>query len=430
MWFAMINSVADCANKALTNESALGGNLAAQIDIQRDKAVFTRWLNYIVVAARASGRHVHLASNEELPRLIPVLCEFFTREELIDLVGEQLTGAMLEMHRAEMLQNLLLESELQRVLRAFNEAAIPLMLFKGPVLAYTAYPNPRMRTYHDLDILIHPADVARARDLLAQMGYSYYEEYRADAADEQRTGYHYSLQPSGMPFACIIELHTAPHTSEIGTLSDLEALWGNARSMIILGQPAVTMNPADHLLFLCWHYRFHGFTRLLWLYDLVMMLRFYGDTLDWDYLMRVARDQHLATTLYYCLCWCRDLFAVAIPESVLARLRPPLVSRLVVERVALPDVARGLSVASYQEHRVIARRAMVDSHRDLLKAGLRMLFPSPVALQKRYMDHSRLPLRLFFLFYFIHPWTTLAKGYRNVFRHSGAGNKERSVGKI
>lgn len=426
----MKNSVAECANTIVMNESALGGNLTARIDIQHDKAVFTRWLNSIAMDARVGGRRVHLASNEELPRLIPVLYEFFTREELIDLVGKQLTGAILEMHRAEMLQNLLLESELQRVLRAFNEAAIPLMLFKGPVLAYTAYPNPHMRTYHDLDFLIHPADVERAGDLLAQMGYSFYEEYRADAADEQRTAYHYSLQPSGMPFACIIELHTAPHASEIGTLSDLGALWENARSMIILGQPVVTMNPADHLLFLCWHYRFHGFTRLLWLYDLVMILRFGDNPLDWDYLVRVARDQHLATTLYYCLCWCRDLFAVAIPEAVFARLRPPLVSRLVVERVALPDVARGLSVASYQEHRIIARRAMVDSHGDLLKAGLRMLFPSPLALQKRYMDHSRLPLRLFFLFYFIHPWITLAKGMRNVFRHAGTGNKARSVGKI
>jgi len=426
----MVNSVAERANKALTNESALGGNVSAQTDMQRDKTIFTRWLNYIAADARATGQHVDLASNEELPRLIPVLCNCFTPEELIELVGEQLASAMLEMYRAEMLQNLLLESELQHVLRIFNEAAIPLMLFKGPVLAYTAYPNPHLRTYHDLDILIHPAHVGRARDLLVQAGYSFYEEYRADAADEQRTSYHYSLQPSGMPFACIVELHTAPHASEIGTLSDIEALWENARIMTILGQPVATMNPADHLLFLCWHYRFHGFTRLLWLYDLVMMLRSCSDTLDWDALIRAARRQRLATTLYYCLCWCCDLFGVAIPASVLSRLLPPLVSRFVVGRIALPDVARGLSVAGYQEHRVIARRAMVDSHRDLLKAGLRMLFPSPVALQKRYMDHSRLSLRLFFLFYFIHPWITLAKGCRNVFRRSDARSKQRSVGKI
>ena len=82
----------------------------------------------------------------------------------------------------------------------------------------------------------------------------------------------------------------------------------------------------------------------------------------------------------------------------------------------MPDVAKALAVADYKERRLLARRAMVDSNGDLFKAGLRMFFPSPIALQKRYMDHSRLPLRLFFLYYLIHPWITLAKGVRNVLR--------------
>ena len=28
---------------------------------------------------------------------------------------------------------------------------------------------------------------------------------------------------------------------------------------------------------------------------------------------------------------------------------------------------------------------------------------------QRYMEHSRLPLRLFFVYYLIHPWLTLLK---------------------
>jgi hypothetical protein len=314
------------------------------------------------------------------------------------------------------------------VLRAFKEASIPLMLFKGPALAYTIYPRPHLRTYHDLDVLIRQADVERARDLLVQMGYRFYNEYRVDAVDEQRTGYNFSLQTPGFPFAVIIELHTAPHASEIGTRFDLEALWHQASVVTILGQQIVTMNPVDHLLYLCWHYRFHGFTRLLWLYDLVMILRVYDDVLDWTALIRTARQQRLVTTLYYCLSWCRDLFGVAVPESVFAQLHPPVVSRHIIERIALPDIERALAVADYQKQRLIARRAMVDSNADLLKAGLRMLFPSPVALKKRYMEQSHLPLQFFFLFYVIHPWITLAKGCRSLFKRQKRtkSKKERS----
>jgi hypothetical protein len=395
---------------------ALRGSLTTQEYTRHDKTVFAQFLKYISAEVRTGKQPLNLASNEELPRLIPVLCNYFSRKELTELIGEHITNEFMQMHRLEMLQNLFLESELRRVLLAFNEANIPLMLFKGPVLAYTVYPKPHMRTYHDIDALIQPGDLAHAQDVLTQMGYSFYNEYRADAVDEERTGYHFSLQSPGSPFAAIIELHTAPHASEIGTLFDREALWKNATAMTILDQPVVTMNPADHLLYLCWHYRFHGFTRLLWLYDLVMMLRAYGNILEWERLIRTAHQQDMAATLYYCLSWCHELFDIAIPEAVFSQLCPPVASRLIVERIALPDIARHLSIARYQKRRLIARRAMVSSNRDLLKAGLRMFFPSPVALQKRYMDHSWLPLRLFFLFYFIHPWTTLAKGCRLLFK--------------
>src|SRR5437764_1087003 len=168
-----------------------------------------------------------------------------------------------------------------------------------------------------------------------------------------------------------------------------------------MGEPALTMKRTDHLLYLCWHYRFHGFTRLLWLYDLVVVLR--ASTMDWDDLIRSARRQQLATTLYYCLCWCRDLFGVAVPERVFTQLRPPLLSRALVERIAITDTVRALTLPEWQTRRIIARRAMVDSNRELLKAAVRTLFPSRATLARRYMDNSRLPLRLSFLFYVIHP---------------------------
>jgi len=395
--------------------------------MQGDKEIFAHLLKYVSAETYTRDRPLDLETDEALLRLQPILCEYFSRDELIELVGEGTASKILNLYHIEILQNVFLEYELQQVLHAFNEASIPLMLFKGPVLAYTIYPKPHLRTYHDLDAFIHPDDVPRAHELLLRMGYAFYNEYRVDAIDKQRTGYHFSRQHPGSPFTVIIELHTAPHGSEIGTPFEREALWKNANAMTVLGQPTITMSSVDHLLYLCWHYRFHGFTRLLWLYDLVMMLRFYGDLLDWTSLIKTARRQQLAATLYYCLSWCHQLFGVAIPPRVLTSLRPPLGSRLIVERIALTDVARALSVDRYQEQRLIARRAMVDTNIGLLKAGLRMLFPSPIALQKRYLDHSRLPLQLFFLFYFIHPWRTLTRGCRKLFSDRGKAQQRKEI---
>jgi Uncharacterised nucleotidyltransferase len=385
--------------------------------IQNDKKALTTLLELIVADVSTGDQtNVDLDVNEELLRLIPVLCAYFSRTELMHLIGEQLTLRMIDLNRLELAQNLILERELKQLLHAFNEACISILLFKGPALAYTVYPEAYLRTYYDIDMLIRPDDLPRAHEMLLQMGFTFYEEYRANVTNSKRTGYNYVLSRSDSWLEIPIELHTAPHPSEIGTDFEVESLWLKAQQIEILGEPTLTMHPIDHLLYLCWHYRFHSFTRLLWLYDLVVMLRAVRPELDWMKLVQAARCQHLATTLYYCLSWCRDIFGVSIPTEVFILLRPPWACRLVVERIAMPHLEATLVSSIRQTRRIIAHRAMVDSTGALLKAGLQTLFPSPAAMGRRYMGNSRFPQKFFFLYYFIHPCTTLAKGFRYLFQ--------------
>ncbi|HEX9131757.1 MAG TPA: nucleotidyltransferase family protein, partial [Ktedonobacteraceae bacterium] len=315
---------------------------------QDDKKALTNLLQLLVTDAMTRDQTVDLDTSEELLRLIPVLCAYFSHQELMQLVGEKLTTRMLELNRLETAQNLVLERELQHVLHAFNEAHIAVLLFKGPALAYTCYPEAHLRTYHDIDVLIRPDDLPRAHELLLQKGYTFYEEYRANVTNSKRTGFNYILARPDSWLEIPIELHTAPHSSEIGTDFNVEALWLKAEQIEVLGESTLTMHPIDHLLYLCWHYRFHGFTRLLWLYDLVVMLRAAGTELDWIELVQTARCQRLATTLYYCLSWCRDLFGVSIPAEVFVRLRPPWACRLLVERIAMPNSVEALASAQGQ----------------------------------------------------------------------------------
>ncbi len=382
-----------------------------------DKDALARLLRPGLDDLRIHGRAIDLNTNEELARLAPLLCSCFSQDELAQLFDAQVAADMLSVYHTEMLQNLYLEHALQDILRVFNEAKIPLLLFKGPVLAHHYYAQPRLRTYHDIDALISPADLERAGDLLLRQGFTFYEEFRSNVTDETRSGYNYLLKPGDSWLEILVELHTAPHASEIGSRFDVESLWKEAGAMTLLDQPVLIMNHIDHLLYLCWHYRFHGFTRLLWLYDIVVMARAIQREEDWSELAKRARQLDLATTLYYLLLWCRDLFQVPVPERVFRMLRPPLISRVVIERIALPDVAKALVSSLQQSRRILARRFMVDSSFDLFKAGARALFPSKAAIGRRYMSHSRLPLRLYFLFYIVHPWVTLTKGMRFLFKN-------------
>jgi hypothetical protein len=384
--------------------------------IQDDRKALKALLQVIVAGTLSGDQSSDLDTNEELLRLIPVLCAYFSRQELMQLAGEKLTSRILDLNRLEIAQNLVLERELQHILHAFNESQLQVLLFKGPSLAYTVYPEAHMRTYHDIDLLIHPDDLPQANELLVRMGYTFYEEYRTNVTNSKRTGFNYMLARPDSWLEIPVELHTAPHPSEIGTDFDVEALWRKAWHIEVLGESTRTMHPIDHLLYLSWHYRFHGFTRLLWLYDLVVILRNAGPELDWRELVKTAKKQRLATTLYYCLSWCRDVFGVSIPGEVFVRLRPPWLCRLIVERVAMPNAVEALASTRGQSRRIIAHRAMVDSTVEVIKAGIQAFFPSPASVGRRYMGNSRLPLQLYFLYYFIHPWMTLAKGFRYLFQ--------------
>jgi len=390
--------------------------VSTQDSVRKEKESFSHLLKLGVVETQAAGKVISLETNEEIARLVPVLCHYFSSEELVELVGERMATKFLELYRVEMLQNLFLEQELQRLLHAFNQAQIPLILFKGPVLAHTVYPEVSLRTYHDLDLLVRPPDLARAHALLVAMEYAYYEEFRANTIDSKRVGYNYTVKSPYSLLEVLIELHTAPHPGQGGIFFDPDIIWARAQQITILGEPTLTMSLVDHLLYLCWHYRFHGFTRLIWLYDIVAILRSAGAKIDWEVLVDTARNLHLATNLYYCLTWCRDLFGVAIPEYVLKQLYPPLICRVLIERVAMPNAARALSSSSWRQRRMLARRAMVDKPFELIASAIQMLFPRPAIMGRRYLNDSRLPMSFVFLLYIIHPLILLLKGCRKLMK--------------
>ena len=62
--------------------------------------------------------------------------------------------------------------ELFRILGHLESAGIKTLAYKGPVLAKTLYGDVTERQYSDLDILIRPEDVPRAKAALLALGHT------------------------------------------------------------------------------------------------------------------------------------------------------------------------------------------------------------------------------------------------------------------
>ncbi|HUC61867.1 MAG TPA: nucleotidyltransferase family protein [Alphaproteobacteria bacterium] len=131
-------------------------------------------------------------------------------------------------------------------LRALDAAGIETVCFKGFAHAYLLYPDPDLRTFGDLDLLVRPADLGRVIELLAARGFT----FRPETA--QRWGF--QAEGSFVPFAsaddsCNLDLHTEPDVPPIGRALDAGLVFARARAFAA-GTLALKAPSAEHMVVL------------------------------------------------------------------------------------------------------------------------------------------------------------------------------------
>jgi hypothetical protein len=146
-------------------------------------------------------------------------------------------------------------SELKGVLRAFAQGAIAVVPLKGPSLAEWIYGGAALRPCRDLDLLVSKADVARAEDVLAAIGFA------GGAGDD----YHRPWRRG----TTAVELH---HDVENPLAFDfhVESALRRAGPAEFQGERCLKLAPEDELLYLCLHAARHRFERLGLVLDVLL----------------------------------------------------------------------------------------------------------------------------------------------------------------
>jgi len=219
-------------------------------------------------------------------------------------------------------KNVILSDELSGVLSAFNRHGIPVISLKGTTLAEMLYDNPALRTTSDMDILVKPGDLPRARSLLVELGYR-----QTESQPQQSHPFH------GAPFyrqaalPVFIELHWDLEDEKLIS-APVQEIWSRAQTLRLQGGDTLILSPEDTLLFavvqLC-----KSFDQLKVLSDIAGLLRKY-DTLDWPYILGSARRWGIAAGVYYSLKLAADLLEAPVPLSALRELKPRAWRRMLI----------------------------------------------------------------------------------------------------
>ena len=169
-------------------------------------------------------------------------------------------------------RNLGLAAELVKLVDALEALGIEVLAYKGPVLAQQLYGDATLRQFRDLDILVAPADVLRARDALCQLGYRDIEPFSASLL-RKHVGSQCEWPMMGSDSGTVVELHWAlfPRYASFD-LSVAELIRASVQ-VAIAGEPV--RSPALHhlALVLSAHGTKHFWYRLGWLVDFALVLR-------------------------------------------------------------------------------------------------------------------------------------------------------------
>lgn len=319
---------------------------------------------------------------------------------LLDLFPAEVPTAHLARLREEFrhnaARNLLLSSELCRVVEALSAARVEAVAYKGPALALQAYGDLKLRSFVDLDLLVRPEDAARASFLLEGLGYR--THLSLTPAQERmlpRTECDRVFLREGRNL--VLELHwaVAPPFFSVELGVD-EVLAQRPARVELCARGLVTPSPELTLLLLAVNGAKDLWTALEPLAAVAGLVARHGG-LDLGETARVARRAGAHRMLLVCLELVRELFGARVSDELAAAARADAsVARLVEESLARLSAVEAPrpGLAEKTRFRVRAR----ERRRDRLRyCALKLFTPT-------YKDcKPELPTALSFLYYGIRP---------------------------
>lgn len=252
------------------------------------------------------------------------------------------------------------------------ELSIQHIFFKGMVVA-EAYPVPALRTYGDVDILIHQEDVKRLKEYMATQGYSHFVSDEGVVNTFYKNREHY-------------EFHTNLNVSNVKNSEVFSAIWENVSAD---GVPE--LEHSFHLSYLITHLEKHVYgsgAGVRMYLDIALYINKYKELIDIlkvrDILFQCGLEEFLNTTLYVCHKW----FGLKLPEWVKA-LKADVYEQLC--EFTFSGGVFGYTSESQIAENALRQNMSKNEKRARTRFILHRIFPSFTELSRLYPKYSGKP---------------------------------------
>jgi hypothetical protein len=207
---------------------------------------------------------------------------------------------------------LFLSREFVRIVDCLSQAGIEFIPYKGLALAETLYGDAALRQSGDIDLLIHPPDLKRVREAVADLGYTPHQTLSVDQEEAYlRSGYECAFDgPAGKN---LLEVQWAIQPRFYAVDLSMDDLFHRAVTVTVVGAEIKTLSPEDSFLVLALHAAKHAWGKLIWLCDLARLGQL--PALDWKWIGDQAQELGIARILRVTLALAQKMLASPFPAA-------------------------------------------------------------------------------------------------------------------
>ncbi|GEM_PF-1123660 len=238
----------------------------------------------------------------EIREHIPLISRFEISQYYLALLDKQLASepevvSQLERHRKEILfNNLYYLNHASRLILQLKEKNIDCIVLKGLSFINHLYDDIGLRSFCDLDLMIHREDVRRFLEIVQQEGFM----LKCEVNDPDNTDDFDIYNEQTKLKVDILTTLTGGYYFNRYFALDLSQVWERKKQLKIQETETFRLSEEDELLYaivhLAFHLNFH--VEIKWFFDLWYYMEKYGDSLDRKYLNEKVRKAGLENVIF------------------------------------------------------------------------------------------------------------------------------------
>lgn len=265
--------------------------------------------------------------------------------------------------------NMVNSEETIRIIELLGSGGFGAIPLKGSIASEIVFGDPGLYLASDIDILVKPSDLERAKELLAKEGYVYNETEERDLLSSH---YHLILHRQGHH----IELHWNLVKRYFNVPPGF--WWEDTQLAQHNGKSLRMLSPERYLLYAIFRLFDHGFGPLKFLVLIAGLIGRYREEIDWPKLHAYVRRFKMERLVFFVFRLSHEILGTELPHDFLGR-------RILGYGFLRDTIIAGILSESSRVHvKMLLYLLLLESPPEMLRIVFGRLFPRCSEIRLRY----------------------------------------------